>query len=157
MEAEESDADRVIDDSEEIDVPGSPPVSHYIPAAIPSFHHTPITGHHTPREHDCSMHCTHQSDSDPFDKVLVSYLLRHFKQGPGQWYVLMTFKFKLKQVLTMTKDGSFRYHVILFVKSACNCHLKTFIKISSLCSLCKEFTTCLSKYDPSWYKLQFCS
>lgn len=72
-------------------------------AATPYFH-TPTTDLCTPREHDTSIFHANPSEPDHLEKALVSYLLRHFKQGPGQWCA-SAFEINLKLVLTMTKDG----------------------------------------------------
>jgi hypothetical protein len=56
-------------------------------SAATSYFHTPTTNFCTPRGHESPLLDTNQYDSDPLEKALVSYLLRHFKQGPGQWCV----------------------------------------------------------------------
>ncbi|KAE8422600.1 hypothetical protein BDV36DRAFT_210219 [Aspergillus pseudocaelatus] len=71
--------------SEENQALESHPVAHDILAATPSLHHTPITAHYTPREHASPDVDANRSESEPLENVLVSYLLRHFKQEPGQW------------------------------------------------------------------------
>ena len=83
VNAGEHDTARTTDAAEEHNDHGSHMASYYASMATPF--HTPITNHHTPREHDESVYSTSQIESEPVEKVLVSYLLRHFKQGPGQW------------------------------------------------------------------------
>lgn len=61
--------------------------THDAPVATPSFYHTPITAQRTPRDIVSPAYSINQSESEPLENVLVSYLLRHFKQDPGQWFV----------------------------------------------------------------------
>lgn len=89
-DTEETNTSPTVDAAEEQNDPGSHPTSQYVAVATPF--HTPITSHHTPREEDTSTYSLGHSESNPFEKVLVSYLLRHFKQGPGQWYIPMILK-----------------------------------------------------------------
>ena len=56
-----------------------------VSAATPYFH-TPTTDLCTPQEPDSSIFHANSSESDPLEKALLSYLLRHFKHGPGQWW-----------------------------------------------------------------------
>ncbi|KAJ5331534.1 hypothetical protein N7476_001317 [Penicillium atrosanguineum] len=60
----------------------APESVHFEPSPL---HHAPILDHSTPREDTSTVQVGEEFDIDIFDKVLVSYLLRHFKQGPGQW------------------------------------------------------------------------
>lgn len=85
VDLEENGTNRAVDALDEGNVPESHPVSHNVSVAVPSFHHTPATHHCTPQEHGASLFDTNQSEPEPLEKVLASYLLRHFKQDPGQW------------------------------------------------------------------------
>ena len=85
VDDEDSSTGRAIDAGEGYGAPGSRPASHCAPVATPSFRRATTTGQNTPRPNDVSIYSSSQTESDLFEKVLVSYLLRHFKQGPGQW------------------------------------------------------------------------
>ncbi|KAJ5702035.1 hypothetical protein N7488_009583 [Penicillium malachiteum] len=65
----------------------SSPQNPYLVSVTPqSFNQiASTTGHYTPRELVSSVSSPIRTESDPFEKVLVSYLIRHFKQDPGQW------------------------------------------------------------------------
>ncbi|CEJ55703.1 hypothetical protein PMG11_01942 [Penicillium brasilianum] len=76
--------DRTREASEENRALESHPIAHDILAATSSFHHTPITAHCSPREHASPVFGTNRSQ-EPLENVLIAYLLRHFKQEPGQW------------------------------------------------------------------------
>ncbi|KAJ5090815.1 hypothetical protein N7532_009499 [Penicillium argentinense] len=67
--------------------------SHYATPGFVSMHASPIpyvpsldTPHKSasPAYSESANH----SEFDIFDKVVISYLVRHFKEGPGQWCVL---------------------------------------------------------------------
>lgn len=91
MDSEENGTGRAIDDVDEDNLPESYSESHDVSVTAPSIQHTTATDHCTLQEHDVSLFNANQSESEPLEKVLASYLLRHFKQEPGQWYVLMSF------------------------------------------------------------------
>lgn len=91
VDSEENGTSREIDAVNEDNVSVSHPASHNISVEAPFFHHTPATDHCTLQEQNVSLFNTNQSESEPLEKVLASYLLRHFKQEPGQWCVLMSF------------------------------------------------------------------
>lgn len=85
MNAEESDPDRGSDTAREDELSGR----HEAPDRLsfePSSLHDAMIDHSTPRDAS-PVHFGGNTEIDIFDKVLVSYLLRHFKQGPGQWCV----------------------------------------------------------------------
>lgn len=84
MDAEESHLDGEQDATDDNDLSGHHRVSSSVP--FERFD-APILDHSTPREDGSTGQFTENSDIGIFDKVVVSYLLRHFKQGPGQWYV----------------------------------------------------------------------
>lgn len=87
MDAEESHLDGEQDATDDNDFSGHQRVSSSVPFEPFAHHHAPILDHSTPREDGSTSQFTENSDIGIFDKVVVSYLLRHFKQGPGQWYV----------------------------------------------------------------------
>lgn len=91
VDSEENGTDGAVDAVDEDHIPESHPQSHNVSVAAPSFHHTPATSHCTPQGRNSSVYGTNQSEPEPLEKVLASYLLRHFKQEPGHWCVLMSF------------------------------------------------------------------
>ncbi|KAL2822257.1 hypothetical protein BDW59DRAFT_103814 [Aspergillus cavernicola] len=70
VDAEERDEDRGTDGA---------------PFRTSSLDHAPIIGHSTPRADASPVDCAEAADIDRFEKVLISCMLRHFKEGPGQW------------------------------------------------------------------------
>lgn len=87
MNAEESDPDRGTDTAGENGLPGHHEAPDRLSFEPSSLHHAPMIDHSTPRDNSPD-HFGGNTEIDIFDKVLVSYLLRHFKQGPGQWCVM---------------------------------------------------------------------
>lgn len=84
-DSEGSGIEREIDAGEAAHVSEYPSaLNNDVSAATPYFH-TPTTDLCTPRDHDSSNLHVNPSESDSLEKALLSYLLRHFKQGPGQW------------------------------------------------------------------------
>lgn len=71
---------------EENHVLGRREASHSAPAETSSPCLPSSISHYTPREDSRLIFQSNQPDIDPSENVIVSYLLRHFKQGPGQWY-----------------------------------------------------------------------
>ncbi|KAJ6008296.1 hypothetical protein N7540_012272 [Penicillium herquei] len=88
VEADRRDTVGPVIAGEEDEVTSSPQNPHILSVTPHSFNHISSTAaHYTPQEVGSSVSSPIRAESDPFEKVLVSYLIRHFKQGPGQWYV----------------------------------------------------------------------
>ena len=108
----------------------------------------PMASYLTPLRTAIPVYHSQSPEIDPSDNVIISYLLRHFKEGPGRWCVKISNSYH-GQLLTTIKDGSLRHYGILLIQSARYGGLENTPKIGSVCTLREAFTACLPNHQSS--------
>lgn len=85
VDAQEYNTDRGTDTGVENADSGYHEMSDYGSVQSPSFQRAAALD--APQENTPPIYPSENLDLSPFNRVIASHLLRHFQQGPGQWYV----------------------------------------------------------------------